>query len=208
MKASHPMVKNSTHRPRREFHQGGRVIGVARRVATAPAFRFGKTDVTVAAFAKCVVAGNCARARRHGKCNYGTNRFDHPINCVDASQAAAFCNWIGGRLPTAVEWEYAAKSGESRIYPWGNEPPTARRAKFESHDGTVPAGSRPGGATALGLLDMAGNVWQWTATSDRRVFRELRGGGWADPAGDLRASHRNSFSATVRHTDIGFRCVL
>src|SRR5208282_2166264 len=90
------------------------------------------TDVTVAAYTKCVEAGSCtffAATTDLDTCNYG-RRPDHPINCVDWEQAKAFCGWAGGRLPTAAEWEYAAKSGRDVIYPWGSEPVTGRRANY------------------------------------------------------------------------------
>jgi len=105
-------------------------------------FWLGKTAVTVGAYAKCVNAGACAvPGEGWPKCCDGIpldrctwwnlpTRNDHPINCIYWNEAAAFCQWIGGRLPTAEEWEYAAKGGESRIYPWGNDAVTGERTNF------------------------------------------------------------------------------
>ena len=71
-----------------------------------------ETDVTVAAYAKCVSAGACTEpAASHRACNWKTDRGDHPINCVDWNQSIAFCKWLGGRLPTEQEWEYVASGG-------------------------------------------------------------------------------------------------
>jgi len=174
-------------------------------------------------------------------CNWGhpDNRDNHPINCVDYGQAKAFCAWAGKRLPTEEEWEYAARGGdEGRIYPWGNDEPTERhlnacgsecpshlvayhfpggRALYPSSDGwpeTSPVGSFPSGASKHGVLDMAGNVWEWTAstyatydgarTESKRV---LRGGSWG--GGDARterATNRFRLDEQSRAQFLGFRC--
>lgn len=179
------------------------------------AFMLGKTEVTAAAYEKCVDAGACIPAFTDaenpgllGRCNYPA-RHDHPINCVDWEQSVAFCAWIGGRLPTAEEWEYAAKGGENRIYPWGNDPPTAALANFKSA-ATLAVGRHPAGASKWGLLDMAGNVEEWTATdydsSALRSMKELRGGSWDLWAKAVRASNHNGIEPTVWKSGIGFRC--
>lgn len=161
------------------------------------------TEVTVNAYGACVAARGCSAASltaqfstratyeedlkfwsRH--CNR-SDRPDHPMNCVDWDQAAAFCKWAGKRLPTEAEWEYAARGNDGRVYPWGNEAPSAKRlnacgrecvamkkdlsdnqwsAMYIANDGwetTAPVGSFPDGKSPFGALDMAGNVAEWTA---------------------------------------------
>ena len=178
------------------------------RTVSLSTFWLGKTDVTVEAYRKCVTAGACSAANTdNDKCNYG-KRATHPVNCLDWSQARTFCEWAGGRLPTAEEWEYAAKSGESRIYPWGDQAPNGQLAKYESSDGTAPAGSYAAGASKWGLLDMAGNVWQWTASDFDSSNKEIRGGCWNDPPQSLRASYRRRLAPADRYSSLGFRCGL
>jgi formylglycine-generating enzyme required for sulfatase activity len=146
-------------------------------------------------------------------------------------QAKTFCGWIGGRLPTAEEWEYAAKSGGSRIYPWGNAAITGKLANYcdkncwatgkdaDQDDGyaaTAPVGSYPAGATAWGLFDMTGNVREWTSTVDPRfVFAneldnemEVRGGSFRTGNFVLRASGHDVLKRNVSDGDAGMRCAL
>jgi len=180
------------------------------------AFKMMRTEVTVASYAACVAAKACtAPGDFDSLCNWmAKGRENHPVNCVDWGQAAAFCAWARGRLPTAVEWEYAAKGGQARVYPWGNEAPSCERAlaavKGEG-DGcgkqsTWPVCSKPSGASAQGLCDLAGNVWEWTASDFSPEEKELRGGAWIEPVGLLRASMRGRSQPAVKVTATGFRC--
>jgi formylglycine-generating enzyme required for sulfatase activity len=202
-------------------------------------FWMAQTETTVAAYQACVRAGACAANQLEGDfpektCNAPNNRAQHPMNCVDWESAGSFCRWAGGRLPTAVEWEYAAKSGSSRVYPWGNEGVTGRRANFcdsncptalseankklsqekgwvtlGEDDGwaaTAPVGSFGRGDTPWGLKDMAGNVFEWTASNYESSNKELRGGSWLNTPANLRASYRSRFEPAKRDDVNGFRC--
>ncbi len=200
-----------------------------RQVEVAPMW-LGKTEVTVAAYARCVAAGACAVPPSGGACNWGVDgRELHPINCVDWTQSAAFCQHLGGRLPTAEEWEYADKGGESRIYPWGDAPVDDKHANFADSqykkryprafdvpgqdDGFIesaPVGTYPAGATKQGLLDMVGNVVEWTSGEYAPDQMEARGGGWATDTVSrrLRASYRTGHVRSYWHATYGFRCRL
>jgi hypothetical protein len=105
-------------------------------------FSLGKTAMTVAAYANCVSAGACSAPNTGDSCNWNTGRTDHPVNCADWNQAQTFCAWIGRRLPTSQEREWAATGGDGRGYPWGNEEPGAR-AVGTSGNATTPSRIAP-----------------------------------------------------------------
>jgi formylglycine-generating enzyme required for sulfatase activity/outer membrane protein assembly factor BamB len=192
-------------------------------------FWLAKTEAPVEAYDRCVRDGTCTPAGTGGLCNTQVSgRERHPINCIDFKQAQAFCHWLGGRLPTHDEWEFAAKNGGSTRYPWGNTAPTSTNAnicdrkchqKYPNKDAawsqddgwaeTSPVGSFPKGASRDSVQDLAGNVWEWTEGRDDTNRIGVRGGGWdsAFPRW-LRSSYHPWFVAANGDVNIGVRCAL
>ena len=187
------------------------------------AFWVDRTEVTHAQYSQCLAAGACTAP---GGTRWQESKYaDHPVVNVDWAQAQAYCAWAGGRLPTEAEWEKAARGTDGRLYPWGNEAPDAQRANFIVHVGdTTPVGNYPTGASPYGALDMAGNVWEWTADwyeagyyanspaanppgPASGNYRVLRGGGWDSYVRGLRVATRIYLDPTLWDLRIGFRCV-
>jgi len=198
------------------------------------AFEMAQTEVTVAQYRRCVKAGECTAPDNDGNCNWGkSGRDDHPVNCVDWKQANVFCAWVGARLPTEAEWEYAARSGGKDIkYPWGDEAADCGRAVMDppgdvgngcGKDSTWPVCSKPRGNSTQGLCDMAGNVWEWVAdcwhgsyqgapsngtawtSGCAGSYRVHRGGSWDYNARRVRAANRYRHSPGFRYYYLGFR---
>jgi len=136
-----------------------------------PDFEIWRTEVTVSQYEPCVDEGVCEEpASGWDGANWGVfGHGNYPINNLTWAEAAAFCEWVGGRLPSEAEWEYAARSlGQDRDYPWGDEEPTCERAVMHEDevngcgkDHTWAVCSKVAGNTEQGLCDMAGNVSEW-----------------------------------------------
>jgi formylglycine-generating enzyme required for sulfatase activity len=181
-----------------------------------PAFRIDRTEVRVSEYRHCVEDGACEPPAVASGCNWNEpGRSDHPVNCIDWEQAAAYCSWVGKRLPTEQEWEKAARGTDGRTYPWGNEGPSCETAVMRGARGTgcgqastAPVASRDRGRSPYGLFDMAGNVHEWTGSvyESGSGARVLRGGSFQNDASAVRASHREGALPNLRDASIGFRC--
>ena len=177
------------------------------------------TEVTVAAYARCVDAEacraedlECGNAATWGKPGAASN----PMNCVSWFEADAFCRAHGKRLPTEAEWEWAARGGPHAFtYPWGEEPPGSRacwdgdgnsKTKGE-RKATCAVGANPRSKSPDGLQDLGGNVREWTSTEADR-FRVLRGGSWGDSLPEFLSAGFRGWNAPDERMELtGFRCV-
>ena len=155
------------------------------------------------------------------------NEPNSPRERVSWFEAVAFCRWLSKRtgssirLPTEWEWQQAATGGDTeREYTWPGAWDPSRCNNHESRiDRTSAAGAYPSGATQQGVLDMAGNVWEWCfnkyeepgspdslrIVDDENAGRVVRGGSWLNVPEDLRSSFRFRFNADDRNLTIGFR---
>ena len=198
------------------------------RIVNMPAYQIDRYEVTVGEFREFVGATNYRTdAERAGKPFNETwrvddigSRFDHPVRYVSWWDADRYCRWLGKRLPTEAEWEYAARGNDGRTYPWGNDFDPARVA---SPADTMPVGFYLNNRSPIGAYDMAGNVWEWVndwyrpdyyaqnendnpqgpSQADQRV---IRGGSFTNTPEDLRVTRRIKDDVGSSHRDVGFRC--
>ncbi|MBI4821684.1 MAG: SUMF1/EgtB/PvdO family nonheme iron enzyme [Deltaproteobacteria bacterium] len=189
------------------------------------AFRIEKTEVTNAAYLACVEARACDPSPFADTEDFGGP--DKPVVGVTWIDAKRFCEWIGRRLPTEAEWEFAAKGSDNRKWPWKG-PFDAKRANVRGEmDGfkfTSPVGSFKGGTSPFGAFDMSGNASEWVAdffdpmyyrtskeTSDPTGpndgrDRVVRGGSYSDTSYECRVAFRTGRSPTEVDSTVGFRC--
>lgn len=210
---------------------------LSRAVRQLSAYRISRTPITNAQYAEFVAAtGHPApdvdraiwksyglihpweRTRRHAWIGdrIPTGRADHPVVLVSRQDAAAYAAWLSATtdrrwtLPTEGQWEKAARGGDGRRFPWGDE---FRTGRLNSHDSgpfdTVPVGRYSSGASPYGILDMAGQVFEWTSTAGPKGRSIVKGGSWDDKGcGVCRSAARHSRPDGLKHILIGFRLVL
>lgn len=199
------------------------------------AFYMDLTEVTNLYYIQCVQEGPCSPPINRNSVNhpsYFSTQFDtyhdYPVINVSWTQSEQYCEWRGGRLPTEAQWEKAARwepaTGQGRQFPWDGPLLNDTRTNYGSHTGeTAKVGSFPRGASALGLLDMAGNVAEWVydwyqddfyehsphdnpmgpETGQARVYR---GGSYEDPGAQLTTTFRQAAGPPTTFMTVGFRC--
>jgi formylglycine-generating enzyme required for sulfatase activity len=205
-------------------------------------FWIDRTEVTNAMYQRCEAAGACAPPEKPSSyarpSYYGNSAYAaYPVIWVNWQQAADYCRWAGGRLPTEAEWEYAARGPHSWVFPWGDEFDGTRlnycdascatglldEAIDDGYPETAPVGEFPKGVSWCGALDMAGNVREWVAdwfapytlqpqvnpTGPRSGKSRIpRGGSWLDRPDDVRSANRGENTPDYTRHKVGFRCVV
>jgi formylglycine-generating enzyme required for sulfatase activity len=184
------------------------VVG-PREIAIA-SFRIDAHEVTEERYRACAAEGACRPIPSGGEPGL-------PVVGITRDEAAGFCSWANGSLPSPDQLAFAAAGPEGRRYAWGDTGAVCRRAAWGLRSGPCAyaavgpdlVGAHPDGATPGGIFDLAGNVAEWTTTTGADSdLAEVRGGSWADGAASaLRAWSRRELRADSRSSEIGFRCV-
>lgn len=172
-----------------------------------PTFSIDVYPVTNSDYARFVTATG-HRAPQHwprGMCPESI--LDHPVVFVTWHDATAYASWSGKELPTAQQWEKAARGPRGGIYPWGDQPTPAKCNSRESGIGsTTPVSRYHSGVSSYGVYDLCGNTWEWCSTRTEPGRYALKAGAWTSPFARATPSAFNDASASMLDDDTGFRC--
>jgi sulfatase modifying factor 1 len=194
-------------------------------------FAIDRIEVDNAAYARCVNAGTCYPTGSSPS-DPRLSQPDQPAVQLSWRDARNYCHFMHGELPTEAQWEYAARGSSKRAFPWG-EYWNSRLANYAQADTSsaaldgyryaAPVGAYPESKSFFGLLNMAGNVWEFVLDRFAGPYviqgdqvdppgassgseRVLRGGSWRSPPHTLRASFRGHMPETEARPDVGMRC--
>jgi len=189
---------------------GTAVYGTEDREIFLDSFYIDSTPVTNAQYARFVQEMGY-RATRFGN-DPRFNQPAQPVVGVSLGDARQFARWSGKDLPTEQQWEKAARGTDGRAYPWGNDPPGASDASFGQdplEGGPAAVGRSLRNVSPFGVKDMAGGVWEWTASrfATDSEFQVVRGGSYNDPVDLLEVTFRLEAHPKDKSEVIGFRCV-
>lgn len=186
-----------------------------------------KFEVTNNHYSICLESGYCSLPNTIDH-YLDPDNYNHPVKGIAWGQAKDYCTWAGRDLPTEAQWEKAARGTDGRVYPWGNDEPNLELANYLSVIfTTTEVGSYPKGQSPYGVMDMAGNLWEWVNDwHDKNYYITIknfsrnprgpdvgeahvfRGGAYDSSPVVLRSSTRMSFYKDKLTNEMGFRCVL
>jgi len=178
-----------------------------------PDYHISRTPITNAQYAAFVEAGGYPAPNRWEDGKSPVGQEDYPVVYISWRDAMAYCRWLSEkngqayRLPSEAEWEKAARGTDGWIYPWGNEwDPSRCNSKESGPDDATPVDAYPDGASPYGILDMAGNMWEWTGSLYRPYPYDPMDGR-EDPtrAGDKRVLRGGAFYSTARRVRCAYR---
>lgn len=214
--------------PAGDFIMGIGAGQTPQKTVTLDPFWIYKTEVTNKMYAQCVTTGNCASpAQEIGTPVYTNPEYgDYPVVGITWDMAANYCQWVQGQLPTEAQWEKAARGNNGDVYPWGNDNAGCDLLNYQGCLGhTSGVNDYPAGRSPYGLLDMAGNIFQWVNDFyDAQYYDSMPPLNPTGPgAGDSHVIRGSSFESDgsqtlsgIRHfgspsyhaRDLGFRCVV
>src|SRR5512132_4297582 len=182
----------------------------AERDVVMGALRIGRWPVVNAAMARFVRATGRPVAKALARKLADPQLADHPATDVTYAEAAAFCAWAGGRVPSGDDWEAVARGGDGRPWPWGETFDPVCCACVESGWGwTAPVTAHPAGASPCGAEQLAGNVWEWVSdVTEDGAWRAVRGGSYLDHAWGVRAARVLAADPARATPTTGFRLVI
>jgi formylglycine-generating enzyme required for sulfatase activity len=196
-------------------------------IETIAPFWIDRTEVTVGDYRECVDKHVCQPPEPSSvSCTYDMGDLLLPVSCVHWRDADAYCRAAMKRLPREVEWEFAARGTTKNRFPWGGSASNCAVAATLLHDATGRScsgkrpwrvGSHPMGASLFGVMDLTGNVEEWTsdwysesvaggAAPASGASHVLRGGGWMSAPSMSRTTSRNWGSSLEAGPNVGFRC--
>ena len=212
--------------------RGAMLMETPERTVELPAFSIGRYPVTNAEFRSFVITGGAPARDYWDGTNVDPWMQNMPVQDVTWEEAVGYCDWLADetgrpyRLPTEEEWEKAARGTDGRLFPWGESFEFTRANVWEGGVASpTPVGVYPDGVSPYGVLDMAGNVAEWTASflgtypgsdggevisaqvEEFGRYRVVRGGCWQDTAKSARCASRGN-PAVYPKQAIGFRVAL
>lgn len=185
------------------------------------------TKVTNSQYALCIANGQCTKPDEKNNPLFGDlSHADHPVTGVTYEQAAQYCEFVHGTLPTEAQWEKAARGPEGNIFPWGDEAPSCNLLNFLSCVGkSNPVNEYTDGVSYYSAFDMAGNIREWVLDWYSPFYysvsptenplgpelgekRSVRGSSYQDGGESSLAAHRFSLNPLLTLPDLGFRCIV